>query len=76
MRNLSLMVPIPIVLRPNLSKTYTIPSTLSSKSSRKSLLNIMWQVAPMLSNQVFLQDANEVLNKTLFVPSLQCETMK
>jgi hypothetical protein len=39
--NLSLMVPIPEGLRLDLSAKYTMPSTLSLKSSKKSLRNVI-----------------------------------
>lgn len=34
----------------------------------------MWQVSPESSNQSFFQEASEALNKSSFIPILQCAT--
>ena len=65
------MVPIPLGLRMDLSAKDTLPSTLSLKYSKQYFINARWQVAPVLRNQVFIQDENQVLNKTSFIPTLQ-----
>jgi hypothetical protein len=65
------MVPIPIGLTLDLSTKYSAPFTLSFNSSKKSLPKVMWQVAPMSSNHVSIQESNEVLNKCSFMPIFQ-----
>jgi hypothetical protein len=73
--NLSLMVLILEGLRIDLSAKYTTPSTLSSKSSKKSLQNVMWEVAPVLRSYESPQEENELLNNSSINPILQWETM-
>ena len=55
---------------------YTNPSTLSFRSSKKSFLKIMWKVALVSSNHVYLLEANEALNRTLCTPILQRGTIE
>jgi hypothetical protein len=59
----------------NLFAKYTMLSTFSLKSSKKSLQNVTWEVAPVSISYGYLQEGNEVLNKYLVTPILKWETM-
>jgi hypothetical protein len=65
------MVPIPEGLRLDLYAKYTMPSTLSLKSSKKSLRNIMREVAPVSRSHASFQGLYTVLNKSYVTPILQ-----
>ena len=56
------------------SAKYTAPLKMLVNSSKKSLLNVMWHVAPKSSNQSFFQETSEALKNSLVTQILQCAT--
>jgi hypothetical protein len=69
-----MMVPIPEGLILDLYAKYTMPSTLSSKYSKKSIRNVMWEVVPVSRIHAYTQEANQVSNTSSVTPILQWET--